>query len=238
MNAAFTNVTNLLRDRSNPQSLKSEAEDDRIDQELENILNRQAPSYNEIDYWNTRYEREPEPFDWYQTWGRLRPIVLPAVSGRQNALDIGCGNSTLAADLLEDGFEHVVGYDASSVVIEQNKQRYGNESRLEWICGDVTKMEKIESNKFDFVIDKGTIDSLMCAGSSARSVTQILAEVARVLKPGGVFVEVSYGTPNTRTSFLKNPQFGWNLLENQEIEKITEKDTYHYIYFAQKNSGD
>ena len=231
-------ISNLLRDRSNSQSLKAEAEDDHIDQELENILNRPAPPYNEIDYWNTRYEREPEPYDWYQTWERLKPIVLPVINGRQKALDVGCGSSTLCSDILEDGFEHVIGYDASSVVIEQNKQRFADEPRLEFICGDATKMEKLESNSFDVVFDKGTMDSLMSSGSSARSVSQVLAEISRVLKPGGVFVEISYGTPNTRVSFLKNPQYGWTVLENQEIEKITERDTFHYIYFAQKNSSD
>lgn len=235
------NIGQLLN-RASSANTKTETEDDRIDQELQNILNRPAPKYDDIDYWNTRYEREPEPFDWYQKWSRLKPIVLPIIESihPKVALDLGCGNSTLANDLLSDGFERVVGYDASSVVISQNTERYKDESRLQWICGDASKMEKVESNTFDVVFDKGTMDSLMTSGSSARNVKNMLSEVSRILKPGGFFVEISYGTPNTRISFLKDTQFGWKVLENQDsqIEKITEKDTYHYIYFTQKNASE
>lgn len=234
MNAALQ----LLRDKSNLSNTKTEADDDRIDQELQNILNRPAPKYNDIDYWNTRYERDPEPFDWFQTWARLKPIVLPVITSGitpKKALDLGCGNSTLTSDILNDGFECVIGYDASPVVIAQNQERFKDESRLEWVCGDAAKMDKIQSNSIDVVFDKGTMDSLMSSNSAVRTVSAILQEVSRILKPGGIFVEVSYGTPNTRMQFLSDPQFGWTLLETQEIEKITEKDTYHYIYFAKKN---
>jgi ubiquinone/menaquinone biosynthesis C-methylase UbiE len=96
-------------------------------------------------------------------------------------------------------------------------------------------MDQIESDKFDAVFDKGTLDSLMCSGPSASVVGQMMAEIARVLKPGGVFVEISYGTPNTRASFLRGPQYGWTVLEHKEIEKVTEKGTFHYIYLAVKN---
>jgi ubiquinone/menaquinone biosynthesis C-methylase UbiE len=63
----------------------------------------------------------------------------------------------------------------------------------------------------------------------------MLTEISRVLKPGGVFVEVSYGTPNTRASFMKSPAYGWTVQETKEIEKVTEKGTYHFIYLAVKN---
>ncbi|KAK8899680.1 hypothetical protein M9Y10_002002 [Tritrichomonas musculus] len=233
-------IQQLIRDRSNPSTTKTETEDDRIDQELQNILNRPAPKYNDIDYWNTRYEREPDPFDWYQTWDRLKSVVMPVIENinPKVALDLGCGNSTLPYDLLSDGFERVIGYDASQVVISQNTERYKDEPRLQWICGDVSKMDKVESSTFDVVFDKGTLDSLMSSGSSVRTVNAVLNEVLRILKPGGYFVEISYGTPNTRTSFLKNSQFGWTVLDNQEIEKITEKETYHYIYFTKKNESE
>jgi SAM-dependent methyltransferase len=230
------NIVSQLRElRSGSQPIIKESEDDQLDQELENILNHPAPAYSEKSYWNSRYERESDPFDWYQPWSRLKSIVLPHISGRASALDVGCGNSTLASELLADGFTEVVGLDYSPVVISQNEQRYASESRLKWICGDVIGMAQIESAKFDVVFDKGTLDSLMSSGPSARFVPQMLSEISRVLKPGGTFVEVSYGTQNTRASFLKAPAYGWHVLETNKIEKVTEKQTFHYIYMAVKN---
>jgi ubiquinone/menaquinone biosynthesis C-methylase UbiE len=229
------NIVSLIRDRSQPEPLSREPEDEHLDQELENILNHPAPPYSDGSYWNTRYEREPDPFDWYQSWSRLKPIILPLLPVRGVALDLGCGNSPMTAELLEDGFDEVYGLDISSVVIRQNEERFRAEPRVKWICGECMKMDSLESGKFDVVFDKGTLDSLMCAGPSAKVIGQMMTEIARVLKPGGIFVEVSYGTPNTRLSFLKG-QYGWTVLENKEIEKMTEKNTYHYIYLATKNA--
>lgn len=226
---------NLVRERTAPQNSGKTPEDEHLDQELENILNHPAPAYSETDYWNSRYEREPEPFDWYQPWSRIKTVVLPIIQTRGKALDVGCGNSPMTAELLADGFDEVTGIDISSVVIRQNQEKFAEEPRLRFICGDVLNMEAIESSSVDVVFDKGTLDSLMCSGPSARQVSQMMEEISRVLKPGGFFVEISYGTPNTRAVFFKSPQYKWTVLENTEIEKMTEKGTFHYIYLAQKN---
>jgi SAM-dependent methyltransferase len=224
----------LIRGQSE-QPAARDPEDENLDQELENILNHPAPPYSDPTYWNARYEKEPEPFDWYQPWSRLKPLVLPLLASCGCALDIGCGNSPMTAELLNDGFAEVVGFDISPVVIRQNEARFRSEPRLRWICGDCMSMDQLETGRFDAVFDKGTLDSLMCAGPSAKIVGQMMSEISRVLKPGGLFVEISYGTPNTRAPFLKGPQYGWTVLENKEIEKMTEKKTFHYIYLAMKN---
>jgi hypothetical protein len=49
-------------------------EDEHLDQELENILNHAAPPYSDPTYWSGRYEKEPEPFNWYQPWSRLNSL--------------------------------------------------------------------------------------------------------------------------------------------------------------------
>jgi SAM-dependent methyltransferase len=130
---------------SGKQAAAKEAEDDQLDQELENILNHPAPAYSEKSYWDNRFEREPDPFDWYQPWSRLKPLVLPHIPGRAAALDVGCGNSPMTSALLEEGFAEVTGLDISPVVIRQNEQRYNSDPRLKFVCGDVTKMSHFDS---------------------------------------------------------------------------------------------
>jgi SAM-dependent methyltransferase len=194
-----------------------------------------APSYGDSNYWNSRYRREPDPFDWYQPWENFKPIVIPLLASRNSALNLGCGNSRMSERLLEDGFTEVIGFDISCIVIDQNKARYSHEPRLKWVCGDVLNMEQFERDKFDVVFDKGTLDSIMCTGSGPQAVPQMLAEISRVLKPGALFVEVSYGTPGTRASYFDRREYNWKVLQHRKIPKGGDGKEFHYLYMAVKN---
>ena len=203
-----------------------QTEDDKLDQELENVLNHPAPPYNEAEYWNSRYTNETGSFDWYQPWSNLEPILEPILQNKGSALNLGCGNSTMTAELITYGFQKVVGFDISSVVIGQMKEKYASEANIEWVIGDCQKINYPPAS-FDVVFDKGTLDSLICSENAAHIIRSMLSEVSKVLKP-----------PNTRVPFFKVPALSWTLQETKEVEKITEPGTYHYIYIAQKNGTE
>lgn len=57
---------------------------------------------------------------------------------------------------------------------------------------------KYPDNEFDMVIDKSTIDALLCGNNAFFNVAIMLKECQRVLKPGGYYVAISYGVPNNR----------------------------------------
>ena len=48
------------------------------------------------------------------------------------------------------------------------------------------------SDSFDLIIDKSTIDSLMCSDHPLLNVAQTIEEGYRVLKEGGYFFTISY----------------------------------------------
>ena len=51
-------------------------------------------SYSEKWYWDDRYTNESDPFDWYQNYPSLSPLINLYVPHRTHrALVIGCGNS-------------------------------------------------------------------------------------------------------------------------------------------------
>lgn len=52
---------------------------------------------------------------------------------------------------------------------------------------------------YDVVIDKATLDAIMCGEGSTDKVVAALSEVQRVLKPGGTFISVTHGSPDQRT---------------------------------------
>ena len=57
---------------------------------------------------------------------------------------------------------------------------------------------KYENNSFDVVLDKSTIDALLCGANSFLTVAQMIKELQRVVKPGGLYLTISYGKPKDR----------------------------------------
>ncbi|WOH11235.1 hypothetical protein DCAR_0830715 [Daucus carota subsp. sativus] len=56
---------------------------------------------------------------------------------------------------------------------------------------DVRNMSVFQSDSFAAVIDKGTLDSLLCGHNSRENAAKMLREVARVLKANGVYILAS-----------------------------------------------
>jgi len=95
---------------------------------------------------------------------------------------------------------------------------------------------------FDAVIDKATLDSVLCSEGSLILVSKCLSEISRVLSNEGVFVSISHANPSTRLSLLDRPEYGWKVV----VEKVAKpmlnliKETsdddrvYHYIYICSK----
>ena len=139
----------------------------------------------------------------------------------------------MSSELLADGFEKVVSIDFSEVVIAQMKKKYQEESRLEWECGDITRM-KFSNNTFDYIFDKATLDTLICGDNSNKVVGSMVKEIARVMKPGGTFILISYGTPSTRKRFFDNNQNGLQITDTLKVEKQGVIGTFHYVYIIRK----
>ncbi len=101
---------------------------------------------------------------------------------------------------------------------------------------------------FDAAIDKGTLDSVLCAENSYVLASDCLAEISRVLSPTGAYILISHGIPKTRLHLLERPEYGWRVsvekipkpmlkFMKDEFPDITESDerAFHYIYKCRKN---
>ena len=49
--------------------------------------------YGKSEYWEDRYNKDKEPFDWYQRYGGIRDIITQYVQPTFSILNIGAGNS-------------------------------------------------------------------------------------------------------------------------------------------------
>ncbi|KAJ8500533.1 hypothetical protein OPV22_011085 [Ensete ventricosum] len=163
-------------------------------------------AYGEPSYWDQRYQSDPGTFDWYQKYPSLAPLFDRYLLRHHRLLLVGCGNSALGESMVDDGYQDVVNIDISSVVIEAMQKKHMDKQGLKYINMDVRDMSLFQSSSFDAVIDKGTLDSLMCGHDAMQNATKMLLEVDRVLKDKGVYILITYGGPSYRLYMLRTIQ--------------------------------
>jgi len=194
------------------------------------------------DYWDERYAKgEREEYDWFGTWAtdtsagiKIKPHVEPFMAEKASSriLILGCGNSRMPQELHNDGYPDVVSIDISQKAIDLMTRKFAMTPDLTFLRMDMTAMTFPDAS-FDTVFDKGTLDALY-TGAKAM-VPASVAEVFRVLKPGGLFVSMSFGVPKYRKE-LTSPHGGaWK--EFHSLEITSEKGSggqIFYLYLARK----
>ena len=110
----------------------------------------------------------------------------------------------------EDGFTYIDSCDYSQVVIDKMREVYRDIPPLQFHVQDVRQMT-FPSASFDVVLDKGTLDAILCGAESHRHATSMLSECQRVLKDSGVLLIITYGQPASRLSYLEQSRYQWDV---------------------------
>ena len=105
----------------------------------------------------------------------------------------GCGNSHLGEQLSKEGYENLLAVDYVPEIIEKMTEiGRNNNSKVQYRTMDMLDMKELQSESFDVVLDKGSLDALYSREEMLEKVTQYFQEVLRVLaKKGGLFLCVS-----------------------------------------------
>ena len=96
---------------------------------------------------------------------------------------------------------------------ERNKEKRPS---MKWVVMDIMDL-KYEDASFDIVLDKGTMDAIMCEKGDVWNVSEELAakidtmltEVSRVLKPGGKYICIAFGQPHFRKPLMLKDKYNW-----------------------------
>eukprot|EP00002_Diphylleia_rotans_P026108 TRINITY_DN5195_c0_g1_i1.p1 TRINITY_DN5195_c0_g1~~TRINITY_DN5195_c0_g1_i1.p1 ORF type:complete len:203 (-),score=47.31 TRINITY_DN5195_c0_g1_i1:36-644(-) len=197
--------------------------------------------YGRKEYWDERYTRDPEPFDWYQKWDAVKEPLAKYLKASQQILNIGAGNSRLSEEMFDAGFQNITNIDISGVVVKAMTEKYADRGGMTYAIMNVMSLH-FSDGKFDVVLDKATLDSLLCGDNSTVNADKTLSEIARVLKPGGFFICISHAKPESRLLFLEKPKYNWTV-SHMTIPKPTapgvqhedpESPPHHFIYVATK----
>ena len=209
------------------------------DEETEEIIEVKSDlgitDYSEVQYWVSRYYKSLDHFEWYMSYERIKPVISKYIKGKQNALYVGCGTSTIGVQLFKEGIPRVKNIDVCQIVIEEMYSKFNSEKSILWEIQDVTKLSE-KSNTFDLIFEKATIDALMCSDISSRLVSKMLSEVYRVLQNGGVFISVSNGSEDLRRSYFEAMSFDQSTLTVFTIDKLPIPGSYYYVYVFEKNA--
>ena len=139
--------------------------------------------------------------------------------------------------MYDDGYHNIYNIDISNTVINIMSERSKNRPGMIYEVMDVCDI-KYDNNVFDLIIDKSTMDTLLCGYYYFINIAKMLKEIQRVLKVGGFYMIISYEEPESKMIHL-NRKFLKFKVETIKLEQKDEKgkDNYNYIYLCQKLEG-
>lgn len=98
---------------------------------------------------------------------------------------------------------------------------------------DVLKMTYPDSS-FDIVLDKGTMDALFVDKDPWEQydpeIAQMCHEISRVIRPGGLYVMITFDQPHFRKPHLLRQEYQWTL---EDLLTIGESFPY-FMYILRK----
>lgn len=197
-------------------------------------------TYGKADYWNERYTRDSEPFDWYQRWPHLKGIISQHVTPGKQILNVGCGNSRLSEEMLDDGFTNIMNIDISQCIIDVMAKKHAGKPMV-YQYGDALNMTFADAT-FDMVIDKGMLDSVLCGENCTPNSAKLLSEIYRVMKPDATYICVSHGIPDQRLHYFYRTELEWNVefhaLPKPMASALEADDrsasNMHYVYVCKR----
>lgn len=137
-------------------------------------------------------------------------IQILAPSGRDNILDIGCGNGYVLNMLAQQFNCSLVGIDPSESIIgvaSRYCSQFVEEGRMTFMCQNVKSMS-FANNTFEKAYTINTVyfwESLHAA----------MLEIGRVLKPGGLFINTLYS--NETLSRFSHTKFGYKRFSLEQL---------------------
>ena len=157
---------------------------------------------------------------------RRKAIKLLAPGNPKLILDVATGTGDFAIETLKLNPDKVIGIDISEGMLEVGRKKMkdrGYDSKIELLSGDSENLP-FEENKFDAVIVAFGVRNF-------ENLEKGLAEMYRVLKPGGRMVVLEFSKPRM-FPFKQLYSFYFNYIL-PKIGKLVSKDPAAYTYLPE-----
>ncbi|EEC03604.1 conserved hypothetical protein [Ixodes scapularis] len=195
-----------------------------------NLLPKTSSEFASEKYWNEFFQKRGKAaFEWYGEYWQLCGTLYKYLKKSDKLLVVGCGNSSLSADLYDSGYTSNVSIDISKVVIQQMIEKYGEtRPHMQFHQMDASKMEYADE-EFSVVVDKGTVDALTPNkdADTVFKLSGVFGEISRVLRVGGRFICISLLQRHVLETLLECTTWTWVVRIHRciEAEKMDDPET-------------
>lgn len=199
--------------------------------------------YTRKDYWEHRFSRE-DSYEWLCRYALVKDLVNALVPDRASRiLVVGSGNSSLPLEMSDDGYTDILSTDYSEAVIERMSARAASSHpSVRWAVADMTNLAGLGDGSFDVVIDKAAMDAIIADGGDTWDppehllavAERIMGETARVLAPGGAYLQLSFAQPHFRKKYLTQVPGRWESLKALPVNA----GLGYLLYVARKPAAD
>ncbi len=151
------------------------------------------------------------------------------LNGKQDFLEVGCGNGVVTKYLAEEYGGEVTGIDIDPQQIELARKEAGDMQNISYLEADTTKLP-FKNREFDIVLSFGVLHHI-------ENWLDALREVRRVLKPGGYFLyaDIIYQESITSMDRSSSMSFGLVTIDIDELNSFMEKFGFTTIHSQWKN---
>nr|CAD2139337.1 unnamed protein product [Meloidogyne enterolobii] len=168
------------------------------------IIPKSEKEFTDLSYWK-KFFKHNSSFEWYGDYSKLGQIFEKYIKSTDFILQIGCGNSSLADDLYDNGYRNILSIDTDQNVIDkQNKKNCENRPTLKFKNCSASNID-LQNSSVNVIIDKGTLDALLPSKYSEKEyilVDSIFKEIERCLAPFGRYIILSCNF-STRSYYSK-----------------------------------
>jgi ubiquinone/menaquinone biosynthesis C-methylase UbiE len=208
------------------------------DEQVEKMNN--SFTYANPRYWDDYYKKtdQAERFDWYASWDtqikatsfapmdngkqrtatKLSDIVGAYLKQDANILMLGCGNSDMSEKMYKAGHEQIVNIDISEQLMQNLREKQEVDMpKMKWLYMNASAMT-FDAAAFDVTLDKGTLDAME---QNKELVLGAIKESHRTLRPGGLFISVTFNNAATRVESQLQKDVMWSACYTHPIEKVS-----------------
>lgn len=104
--------------------------------------------------------------------------------------------------MYDNGWRNITNIDFSAACIERGRPQSMDGPGVRWLVMDACNLA-FEDDTFDAAVDKGTLDAIACSEAFDWFLPRMARSVARVLRPGGTWICVSFTPPKIALPLLE-----------------------------------